>query len=329
MPLLPPYLPHPYLLALCAYVPAGELLDPGAGRLFVQYEDDGSLRVIRTPEVGAGPAGLRLLPACSCRVLLQACCRACTVLRASKFLKQLCVSVPVSLSWLSFSCPLAMPQATAALVAALERRGARESNLYASLLRHKESMDRTQPVPPLALPPPPEALPADQREALLSEQRAALATMACSVTAPGPPPPAAVAPAPPPVEDPHAAKPDSIKRSHKRGGAAAAKAAAEAAAKAAAEAAAEAEAERARIAEEAAKAQEEGVKAAAAAAEEELVPYTEGEPLEMTKLKHVRGQGQGTRLDLLLHCSEGCGGCWQAAGRAGQPRGLLTSWLAC
>ena len=43
--------------------------------------------------------------------------------------------------------------ALAALMAALERKGARESGLYASLLRHKAQLEAGMPAGPLALPP--------------------------------------------------------------------------------------------------------------------------------------------------------------------------------
>uniref|UniRef100_A0A1D1ZYU9 Homeobox domain-containing protein n=2 Tax=Auxenochlorella protothecoides TaxID=3075 RepID=A0A1D1ZYU9_AUXPR len=70
-----------------------------------------------------------------------------------------------------------------ALVGALERRGAREAGLYASLLRHRDALAAAMPARPLALPPADDDLPAEERARLAAEHTAAL--QACGITRAG------------------------------------------------------------------------------------------------------------------------------------------------
>ena len=64
--------------------------------------------------------------------------------------------------------------ALAALMAALERKGARESGLYASLIRHRAQLEAGMPAGPLALPAPEGDAAAQQAQQAEQAQRQAL-----------------------------------------------------------------------------------------------------------------------------------------------------------
>ena len=73
--------------------------------------------------------------------------------------------------------------ALAALMAALERKGARESGLYASLIRHRAQLEAGMPAGPLALPAPEGDAAAQQAQQAEQAQRQALLGLPLSAPA--------------------------------------------------------------------------------------------------------------------------------------------------